>query len=109
MGNIIEFETKAQREYNKLSDRSEKNLKAYEEMMERKERKFQLKGSLTEDDIDEILLGMATLGRDSRERRQLLKKINPKKAAEMDEIERRTFKEGKERYYEEEYGIKIIK
>lgn len=71
MGNIIEFETDAQREYNKLSDRSQKNLKAYGEMVEREERKFKMKGSLTEEDIDEILLGMATLARDSRERHEL--------------------------------------
>ena len=109
MRNIIEFETDAQREYNRLSVRAEKNLKAYGDMMERKERKFKMKGSLTEDDIDEILLGMAMLARDSREKHELLKKINPEGAAEIEEIERKAFKAAKEQFYEEEYGLKVIK
>lgn len=77
MSNIVELETKEQREYRKIDIRSSENLKAYGELLERKERKFQMKGSLTEEDIDEILLSMAQLARDSRERRELLRKINP--------------------------------
>lgn len=37
------------------------------------------------------------------------KKINPERAAEMEEIERKAFKAAKEQFYEEEYGLKVIK
>lgn len=57
MENIITFRTPAQKEYDKLCDRSKENLKAYDELLEKKQRKFDMAGRLFETDIEQLKTG----------------------------------------------------
>lgn len=110
---IKNFRTKDQREFDKICEKSEDNLKEYNEMLERKERKFQMGGKLSEADIDEIIKGMGILARDSIDRKEQLKKINPEEYEKMRKEEKEVFNEAwvkaKEEYFEEEHGMKVVK
>ena len=109
MSNTIEFKTRDQREYDKICDRADENLKTYEEMMKKKKQKQEMGGSLSNKDTEEMILGMAMIFQDCREMDAALEKFNPEAVAKMKQIENEAFKNAKNRFLEEEHGIKIIK
>ncbi len=108
MGNIINFETRDQGEYRAISDLTEKHLNTYQNILERKERKLQLKGSLTESDLDEILAGMASVALSSKNLRCQLERINPEAAQKMVQIEENAFNEERAAFRRNAYGITVI-
>lgn len=109
MENTIAFRTRDQREYDKTSYKAEEDHEIFEEMMKEKEQKLQDKGSLSEEDIDDIFLGLGTIIRNGREMDELTKKINPGIIEKKEAFEKDLWDKKKAQYLEEEHGIRIIK
>jgi len=118
MGKVVDINKKKQlekdrQEFTRLGDVIEDESAEYDALLERMDRKVELGGKPSEQDIDAIIANMGTLCRLSRERRNLLRKINPKAVDEIEEIEdaaiRGAIKESRGEFYKSEYGLKIVK
>ena len=112
MEKVVAFKTKLQKEYDEVCERANKNLEEYTKLLEQKTLKYKWKGDLTEADIDEILMGIGKISKDSNEKRQLLKKINPEVAAYIEKLDKKIMREAwekaREEYYEKEYGLRVV-
>lgn len=109
MSEITKFRTKKQREFDKLYDELEVENKKLNESLDKKHRKIELGGKLSEKEIDEMFNEIKQRIKNSKKLDRAFENNNPEEAAKFKASEKEMFKKATEKYLEEEHGIKIIK
>lgn len=109
MSNTITFRTQNQREYDKITDKLDKENKILNESLNRKHRKLEMGGQLSETEINEMFSELGGIIRNSRERDRALERLSPEVAARVKSFEEEAFQKAAKAYLKEEHGLEIIK